>query len=99
MREHCPCALDHLRRQVHAVLVEHLGAPGKHVRAVTAPTYWKATYAPLGAPAWASANQSFALPVPLAKVTVTEATDIVLTLLFDPEHDLEERILKEQFAP
>jgi NAD+ kinase len=31
-------------------------------------------------------------------VTVTEATDIELTLLFDPEHDLEERILKEQFA-
>ncbi len=35
----------------------------------------------------------------VAKVTVTEATDIALTLLFDPEHDLEERILKEQFAP
>ena len=33
----------------------------------------------------------------VAKVTVTEATDISLTLLFDPEHDLEERILKEQF--
>ena len=35
----------------------------------------------------------------VARVTVTEATDIDLTLLFDPEHDLEERILKEQFAP
>jgi NAD+ kinase len=35
----------------------------------------------------------------VAKVTVTEATDIELTLLFDPEHDLEERILKEQFLP
>ena len=33
----------------------------------------------------------------VTKVTVTEATDINLTLLFDPEHDLEERILKEQF--
>lgn len=33
------------------------------------------------------------------KVVVTEATDIRLPLLFDPEHDLEERILKEQFAP
>jgi NAD+ kinase len=33
----------------------------------------------------------------VAKVTVTEANDINLTLLFDPEHDLEERILKEQF--
>jgi NAD+ kinase len=35
----------------------------------------------------------------VTKVTVTEATDIRLTLLFDPEHDLEERILKEQFDP
>ena len=35
----------------------------------------------------------------VARVTVTEAIDIELTLLFDPEHDLEERILKEQFAP
>ena len=35
----------------------------------------------------------------VVKVTVTEATDIELTLLFDPEHDLEERILKEQFMP
>ena len=35
----------------------------------------------------------------VARVTVTEAADIDLTLLFDPEHDLEERILKEQFAP
>jgi NAD+ kinase len=35
----------------------------------------------------------------VTKVTVTEATDIDLTLLFDPEHDLEERILKEQFDP
>jgi NAD+ kinase len=35
----------------------------------------------------------------VTKVEVTEASDIELTLLFDPEHDLEERILKEQFAP
>jgi NAD+ kinase len=35
----------------------------------------------------------------VTKVVVTEATDIELSLLFDPEHDLEERILKEQFAP
>jgi NAD+ kinase len=35
----------------------------------------------------------------VVKVVVTEATDIELTLLFDPEHDLEERILKEQFTP
>ena len=35
----------------------------------------------------------------VVKVVVTEAADIELTVLFDPEHDLEERILKEQFAP
>jgi len=35
----------------------------------------------------------------VAHVAVTEASDTKLTLLFDPEHDLEERILKEQFAP
>jgi NAD+ kinase len=33
----------------------------------------------------------------VVKVMVTEASDINLSLLFDPEHDLEERILKEQF--
>jgi NAD+ kinase len=35
----------------------------------------------------------------VAHVAVTEAIDTRLTLLFDPEHDLEERILKEQFVP
>jgi NAD+ kinase len=35
----------------------------------------------------------------VVRVTVTEATEIRLPLLFDPEHDLEERILKEQFVP
>jgi len=35
----------------------------------------------------------------VVKVVVTEAAEVELTLLFDPEHDLEERILKEQFAP
>lgn len=35
----------------------------------------------------------------VARVAVTEANDTRLTLLFDPEHDLEERILKEQFVP
>jgi NAD+ kinase len=32
-------------------------------------------------------------------VQVWEDRDIALTLLFDPEHNLEERILKEQFVP
>lgn len=31
-------------------------------------------------------------------VTIKEDSDVSFTLLFDPEHDLEERVLKEQFA-
>lgn len=33
------------------------------------------------------------------EVQITEDRNVALTLLFDPEHNLEERILKEQFAP
>jgi NAD+ kinase len=33
----------------------------------------------------------------VVSVTVREDRDSILTLLFDPEHDLEERIIKEQF--
>jgi NAD+ kinase len=32
-------------------------------------------------------------------VEVYEEREVTLTLLFDPEHNLEERVLKEQFAP
>ncbi|MGE0735268.1 MAG: NAD kinase [Alphaproteobacteria bacterium] len=35
----------------------------------------------------------------VARVTVRQETGVVFTLLFDPEHNLEERILKEQFLP
>ncbi|MDE0717346.1 MAG: hypothetical protein OXH64_05335, partial [Rhodospirillaceae bacterium] len=35
----------------------------------------------------------------VATVTVRQAADMTLSLLFDPEHDLEERILREQFLP
>jgi len=35
----------------------------------------------------------------VAEVTVREDPSVELTLLFDPEHDLEERVLKEQFTP
>jgi NAD+ kinase len=45
----------------------------------------------------AAAADSVEIPN-VSRVTVTEASDIELTLLFDPEHDLEERILKEQFS-
>lgn len=35
----------------------------------------------------------------VARVEVREERDVHLTLLFDPENNLEERVLKEQFAP
>ena len=35
----------------------------------------------------------------VARVTVRQAADMTLSLLFDPEHNLEERILREQFLP
>ena len=35
----------------------------------------------------------------VSEVTVAQADDIEVTLLFDPDHRLEERILDEQFAP
>ena len=33
------------------------------------------------------------------RVRISQKSDITLKLLFDPEHNLEERILNEQFAP
>ncbi len=35
----------------------------------------------------------------VARVDVCEDKSVAVTLLFDPEHDLEERIVKEQFLP
>jgi NAD+ kinase len=35
----------------------------------------------------------------IQSVTVTEDREISLQLLYDPDHNLEERVLKEQFAP
>ena len=35
----------------------------------------------------------------VSKVTIHEASDLSLRLLFDPEHNLEERIIREQFLP
>ena len=35
----------------------------------------------------------------VVRVEVREAPDVTLTLMFDPEHNLEERMLQEQFAP
>ncbi|WP_343560106.1 NAD kinase [Kiloniella sp. b19] len=35
----------------------------------------------------------------VSEVTIREASDLRLRLLFDPEHNLEERIIREQFLP
>ena len=35
----------------------------------------------------------------VSRVSVSEDAGVTLTLLFDPEHDLEERIIREQFQP
>ena len=35
----------------------------------------------------------------VASVKIREEPDVSITILFDPEHNLEERVLKEQFAP
>ena len=35
----------------------------------------------------------------VVEVEIWEDRALTLTLLFDPEHNLEERILKEQFVP
>jgi NAD+ kinase len=35
----------------------------------------------------------------VARVEICEEPNVTLTLLFDPEHNLEERVLKEQFQP
>jgi len=35
----------------------------------------------------------------VSSVSVVEAPDITINLLFDPEHNLEQRILDEQFIP
>lgn len=46
-----------------------------------------------------SATADFTELRDVARVTVREEPSIDLNLLFDPEHNLEERIIKEQFQP
>jgi NAD+ kinase len=46
-----------------------------------------------------SATADFTEIRDVARVDVCYDTSIAVTLLFDPEHDLEERIIKEQFLP
>jgi NAD+ kinase len=47
----------------------------------------------------ASAVADFTEVRDVARVHVAAEAHISMTLLFDPEHDLEERIIKEQFVP
>ena len=44
-----------------------------------------------------SATADFTEVRDVATVEIRESPDIMLTMLFDPEHNLEERVLKEQF--
>ncbi|MCH7865175.1 MAG: NAD kinase [Proteobacteria bacterium] len=46
-----------------------------------------------------SATADFTEVRDVARVTVRQDNETAVTLLFDPEHDLEERIVKEQFLP
>ena len=46
-----------------------------------------------------SATADFTEIRDVARVTVRQDNETAVTLLFDPEHDLEERIVKEQFLP
>jgi NAD+ kinase len=44
-----------------------------------------------------SATADFTEARDVASVEIRESSDVTLTMLFDPEHNLEERVLKEQF--
>jgi NAD+ kinase len=44
-----------------------------------------------------SATADFTEVRDVASVEIRESPDVTLTMLFDPEHNLEERVLKEQF--
>jgi NAD+ kinase len=46
-----------------------------------------------------SATADFTEVRDVVRVEVAEALDIALKMLFDPEHTLDERALKEQFSP
>ncbi|MCL7423394.1 MAG: NAD kinase [Methylobacter sp.] len=71
------------------------------------PRCWRGALLPHGASIEFVVLEPFKRPVSVVadfheirdvrKVKVSEATDVVISLLFDPEHHLEERILREQF--
>ena len=71
------------------------------------PRRWRGALLPRGAEVAFEVNEADKRPVSavadytevrdVARVEVRDDPDTRLTLLFDPEHDLEERVLKEQF--
>jgi NAD+ kinase len=72
----------------------------RHWRGALLPHTAKVKFEVLGAdkrPVSATADHTEVRDV--LTVEVSEVRDLSVTILFDPEHDLEERILKEQFAP
>lgn len=72
------------------------------------PRHWRGALLPGGASVTIEIREAKKRPVSavadytevrnVSRVRITRQTDITLSLLFDPEHDMEERILREQFA-
>jgi len=73
------------------------------------PRHWRGALLPAGATVTIDVLEARKRPVSavadytevrdVSRVRVRQQSDISLTILFDPEHNLEERILNEQFAP
>ncbi|MEC9346849.1 MAG: NAD kinase [Pseudomonadota bacterium] len=73
------------------------------------PRRWRGALLPKGAEVTFDIREIYKRPVSavadtfevrhVRRVTIREATDVTMRLLFDSEHSLEERILNEQFVP
>ncbi len=73
------------------------------------PRHWRGALLPASATVTIDVREARKRPVSavadytevrdVTRVRISQQSDITLTLLFDPEHDMEERILREQFAP
>ena len=73
------------------------------------PRHWRGALLPASATVTIDVREASKRPVSavadytevrnVSRVRISQKSDITLNLLFDPEHNLEERILNEQFAP
>ena len=73
------------------------------------PRHWRGALLPASATVTIDVREARKRPVSavadytevrnVTRVRISQKSDITLKLLFDPEHNLEERILNEQFAP